>query len=199
MSSELSGTAQAQAVPAVSPEELALLFLNEARLAVAGALVVNADTAVDLVERTGLSKRAVLGALGDLRTAGFVTAEDGVYSFVASALPSAARGLRPPPAPMDPSIGYGMTDDEKSILGEYFTGKTLHQIPSSLAKLEVVAQRLALEFEPGERYPEATVNEMLGAFHPDTARLRRELIDLGFLDREVADGTMKYWRRGGRV
>lgn len=183
----------------LSSEELALLFLSEDRLAVAGALVVRADTTAGLAERTGLAQRAVLGAIGALRTAGFVAAEGDTYAFVPAAITAAARAVRPAPAPMDASMGYGMTDDEVAVLREYFTGTTLRQIPAPLAKLEVVVQRLALEFEPGQRYTESEVNEMLGAFHPDTARLRRELVDLGYLDREATGAAMLYWRSGGRV
>ena len=48
-------------------------------------------------------------------------------------------------------------------------------------------------FEPGLRYPESRVNEILGEFHPDYAALRRYLVENGFLDR--ADNH--YWRSGG--
>jgi hypothetical protein len=58
-----------------------------------------------------------------------------------------------------------------------------------------VLQRLALEFEPGVRYPEAEVDRILGRFHDDHATLRQALVDEGLLDR--AHGT--YWRAGGRV
>lgn len=42
-------------------------------------------------------------------------------------------------------------------------------------------------------YPEAEVNEILGAFHEDYAALRRYLVEEGFLMRE----TNVYWRSGG--
>jgi hypothetical protein len=59
----------------------------------------------------------------------------------------------------------------------------------------VVLERLALEFEPGRRYPEREVNGVLSLWHPDYARLRRALVDERFMDR--AAGV--YWRSGGRV
>ena len=52
---------------------------------------------------------------------------------------------------------------------------------------------LAQEFEPGRRYPEAKVNEMLRRFHADVAALRRYLVDEGFMNRECGI----YWRAGG--
>jgi hypothetical protein len=58
-----------------------------------------------------------------------------------------------------------------------------------------VLERVALEFEPGERYDEKEVNVIVGRFHNDYAALRRYLVDEGFLDREGG----VYWRAGGRV
>jgi hypothetical protein len=69
----------------------------------------------------------------------------------------------------------------------------LHTIPSKQSKLLVVLDHLSQSFEPGRTYPEAEVNEILTAFHPDYAALRRYLVENGFLTRE--DGF--YWRSGG--
>jgi hypothetical protein len=71
----------------------------------------------------------------------------------------------------------------------------LHTIPTKHAKLLVVLDFLAQSFEPGVRYPEAQVNEILTEFHPDYAALRRYLVENGFLDR--SDNV--YWRSGGSV
>ena len=59
----------------------------------------------------------------------------------------------------------------------------------------MVLDRRARHFEPGVRYPERDVNAALRAFHPDSAALRRHLVDDGFLER--ADG--EYWSSGGTV
>jgi hypothetical protein len=52
---------------------------------------------------------------------------------------------------------------------------------------------LAGQFQPGQKYTEATVNAVLGTFHPDYCALRRYLLEEGFMDR---DGGL-YWRSGG--
>ncbi|MGZ4648232.1 MAG: DUF2087 domain-containing protein, partial [Blastococcus sp.] len=57
----------------------------------------------------------------------------------------------------------------------------LHTIPSKRAKLLVVLDHLAQEFEPGRRYPEPEVNAVLERFHPDYAALRRYLVEGLFL------------------
>ena len=54
------------------------------------------------------------------------------------------------------------------------------------------ARRIALEFEPGVDYDEATVNAIVGRFSTDHAALRRHLVDEGFLDRDHG----RYWRTG---
>jgi hypothetical protein len=69
----------------------------------------------------------------------------------------------------------------------------LTTIPTKLSKLTVVLDHLAQEFEPGQTYPEAQVNETLRQFHPDYAALRRYLVENGFMTRE--DNV--YWRSGG--
>ena len=66
----------------------------------------------------------------------------------------------------------------------------LHTIPSKRSKLLVVLDFLAQAFEPGLRYPESRVNEILSEFHPDHAALRRYLVENGFLDR--ADKASDY-------
>ena len=55
--------------------------------------------------------------------------------------------------------------------------------------------RIAQEFEPGRKYAEPEVNEVLGGYHDDDAALRSYLVDEGFLKREGG----VYWRAGGTV
>jgi hypothetical protein len=85
---------------------------------------------------------------------------------------------------------------EERILRAFFAEDgTLHTIPSKHAKLLVVLDRLAQEFEPGQRYAEPEVNLVLKRIHPDHAALRRYLVENGFLAREAG----VYWRSGGTV
>ena len=97
--------------------------------------------------------------------------------------------------PVDPWIGYGMSDEERVVLSRFFVGRTLTKIPAGRAKRLVVLERLALEFDIGRHSPEAEVNDLLRVFHPDVAALRRYLVDEGFLDRDAG----QYWRSGGRT
>lgn len=170
-------------------------LLDTERLAVAGALVVADGSTGELAERTELTARSVIEAIGVLRSAGLVTSVDGVHHLDVDELRDIANDLVDPELPMDPVIGFGMTDDEREVLGRYFEGRTLTSVPSSRAKRLIVLERLALEFDVGRKYPERDVNSVLGGFHPDWSTLRRHLVDEGMLDRE----NNVYWRSGGRV
>lgn len=174
-------------------------LLDRDRLAVAGALAVAASSTAELIDRTDTDERTVLAALAELHTAGLVRSAGGSHELDAPALRELARSLSDVELPMDPVIGYGMTHDERVVLSRFFEGRTLTGLPASRAKRLVVLERLALEFDPGRRYDEREVNEILGAFHPDWSTLRRQLVDEGFLDREPGAGGNRYWRSGGRV
>lgn len=81
----------------------------------------------------------------------------------------------------------------KNVLRQYVVRGRLSEIPSQLKKREVVLHRIAQEFEPGKRYSERRVNEILKTFHADVATLRRELVNFKLL--KQAQGY--YWRNIG--
>jgi hypothetical protein len=183
----------------MEPAGLLKLFLDVDRLAVAGALAARPMDTESLVVTTNRDRRSVLMALGDLRTSGLVVADGDRYHLDRDAIRSAAMAAAEIEIPMDPAIGFGMTADEQLVLGRYFSGRKLIEIPHHSAKRSIVLQRLALEFDIGRHYSESEVNEILGAFNPDWSTLRRGLIDEHLLDRETTGGSNVYWRSGGRV
>jgi hypothetical protein len=175
------------------------VLLDPDRLAVAGALAARAMTTDQLVDATGRDRRTVLTCLGDLRHVGLVAAGNDGYVLDAGALRTLAQEQAETEVPMDPVIGFGMTDDEREVLERYFSGRTLREFPSQRSKQLIVLQRVALEFDLGRRYTEAEVNELLLPFSRDWSLLRRHLVDEGFLGREPQAGGNLYWRSGGRV
>lgn len=184
----------------VESHRLASLLLDVDRLAVAGALAVRPMTADDIVEATGRGRRTVLTIIGELRAAGLVgAADDGRYFIDDEAIRAAAQDAADLSIPMDPAIGFGMTDEERLVLERFFSGRVLNEIPTQRAKRIVVLQRLSLEFDIGRRYTEFEVNELLGQFNPDWSTLRRGMVDEGLLDREPNAGGSLYWRSGGRI
>ena len=169
-------------------------LLDPRRLAVVGLVAAAPQTVAELRARTDQRQRDIVATLAPLVQAGIVERVGETYQLNPAALRDMAHDLPQPPPPAR-QIMFGMTAEEQAVLARFFRGETLIEIPSSRGKRLVVLERLALDFEPGVRYPEAQVNEMLQRYHPDRAALRRYLVDEGFLDR--ADGL--YWRSGGRV
>ena len=86
---------------------------------------------------------------------------------------------------------------ERKVLRDFFEGERLKEIPAGHKqhgnkKRRIILRWLAGRFEPGVRYTEREVNEILKRHHPDVATLRRELVasGLGLMRREKGI----YWR-----
>jgi len=178
----------------VDASTLAGLLADEGRRRVVAALVLGAGSVEELTTATGLSTRAVATALGRLVGAALVVeAEKGSYLVDRDAFVAAARSSRP--ARADVGVEMGSTDEEAKVLRAFVRDGRLVSIPTSRSKRLVILNRLAALFEVGARYEEREVNARLRLWHPDTAALRRYLVDEEFLDRDHGE----YWRIGGPV
>ena len=178
------------------PRELLALLAEPDRLRALAAVALGAGTLPEVAERAGLEPRAAARALSRLVAGGLLDGEAGEgYRVRAEALRAAAI----PPA------GEAEPDEEPGdqVLRRFISKGRLLAIPAARGKRLVVLDHLAGLFEPGRRYPEPEVNELLGRYHPDYALLRRYLVDDGFLDRAdepAGSRTVKvYWRTGGTV
>ncbi|MGH9139058.1 MAG: DUF2087 domain-containing protein [Acidimicrobiales bacterium] len=168
------------------------LLADDARRRVVAALILGSTTVADARAAAGLSEREAAVAVAKLVDGGLVTARsDGALDLRTEVFEEAARAAsagRPGAEPTGEVL-----DDAARVLRSFLRGGLLTSIPTQRSKRLIVLDRLSQEFEPGQRYPEAVVNEMLRQFHPDVASLRRYLVDEGFLDREAG----QYWRAGG--
>jgi hypothetical protein len=178
----------------VHPLDLLRLLLDPDRLATVGAVAWRPTTSEELAALVGRPSAEVLRTLAPLVQAGLVRREGGRYHLDVEAWRRVAQDL-PQAAPPSPRVAFGMTAEEADLLGRFFVGDRLVELPAQRSKRLVLLERLALEFEPGRRYAEAEVNALLGRFHPDHATLRRLLVDEGYLERAGGE----YWRAGGRV
>ncbi|HTZ44929.1 MAG TPA: DUF2087 domain-containing protein [Jatrophihabitans sp.] len=94
----------------------------------------------------------------------------------------------------DPAAFAGIADPAlRKVLRSYLVGGRLPVLPRAGAKRALLLRYLATAFEPGVRYRETEVNEIVRTWHPDVAALRRYLVDEGLLSRESGE----YWRSGG--
>ena len=81
---------------------------------------------------------------------------------------------------------------DRKVLRDYLENGRLKTIPAQRRKRDVILRRILQEFEPGRRYAEAEVNEIISRFHEDYATIRREFIMRRMMDREGGGGD--YWR-----
>lgn len=83
---------------------------------------------------------------------------------------------------------YEITQDEeqKILKGAFASFEPLRlKIFSRKEKKKIVIlKRIAQEFQPGRRYSELEVNQILSGIYEDFATLRRYLVEYGWLDRE---------------
>ena len=168
------------------------LLADDERRRVAAALVLGATSAEDVAARAGLPAGRANRALGRLVDAGLVVAGDAGLVLDGDAFQRAARAARARPR-------SGEHDDEpedrRKVLAAFVRDGRITSLPSSRAKRLVLLDWLVQAFEPGVRYGEPEVNEIIAARHPDTAALRRYLVDEEMLDRAGGE----YWRSGGSV
>lgn len=174
---------------------LALLVAGD-RLPVVAALVLGAQTIEDIAERTELPARDALRVLTRLESAGLASVDGSRWTLHTEILREVVTGHSWPQADPAPSgEASDASPGEAAVLRAFFRGGRLVRVPAQRTKRLVVLNRLARDFEPGVRYPEVDVNEILAAYHSDYAALRRYLVEEDFLARE--NGL--YWRSGGSV
>ena len=183
------------------PRELLALLAEPDRLRALAAVALGARELAEVAERAGLEPKAAARALSRLVAGGLLEGEAGKgYRVRTEILQAAAK----PPATeaADPGAA-GSPEDE--VLRRFLHHGRLLAMPAARGKRLVVLDHLAGLFEPGRRYPEPEVNQLLARYHPDYAMLRRYLVDDGFLaraDQPAPSGSRSvklYWRTGGTV
>jgi hypothetical protein len=86
--------------------------------------------------------------------------------------------------------------DLPSHLRPYVRDGRISVMPAKRAARLILLDQVAQAFEPGRRYQESAVNQILKSVYDDHAALRRYLVDEQLLSR-TPEGT--YWRSGGTV
>jgi hypothetical protein len=171
---------------------LALLVAGD-RLPVVAALVLGEHTIEGIAARAELSTRDVLRVLTRLESAGLTSVDGSDWTLHVDVLREAVSGNRRS-SPID-TADPRATPAQAAVLRSFFRAGRLVRVPVQRTKRLVVLDRLARDFEPGVRYSEAEVNQLLLVYHSDYAALRRYLVDEDYLARE--NGI--YWRTGGTV
>jgi hypothetical protein len=190
---------ESAAAGAPAPREILGLLAEEDRLKAVAAIALGASTSAEIASATGLSARPLGRALSRLVAGGLVEGGPDGYRLRAEVLREAAMADAKPEAEAPLSVD----DEDGGVLRRFIRGNRLTSVPAARGKRLVVLDHLAGLFEPGRRYAESEVNEVLGAWHPDYAALRRYLVDEGFLRRAdetdpvTSRSVKRYWRSGG--
>lgn len=168
------------------------LLADDDRRRVFAALELGATTLDEAAHVAGVPSARAAKAAGRLAEAGLVVQLDGELHVLGAAFQVAAREALARPASAE---HVDQPREARRVLDAFVRDGRLTSIPAAQSKRIVILDWLSQDFEPGRRYSEAMVNLVIGKRHPDTAALRRYLVDHDFLSR--ADG--QYWRTGGTV
>lgn len=170
------------------------VLADETRLKMIGILAGRECSVEELAATLGVREPTVSHHLAKLKTLGLVRMRpEGtthLYRLDAEALRAANKDL------LTRETLVSLVDDvegdawQRKVLRDFFEGERLKEIPVSRKKRDVILDWLAERFDPGTRYPELVVNEIIKRHHPDSATLRRELIGGGWMAREGG----VYWR-----
>ena len=160
------------------------MLAEPTRLRVVAALALGAGRSTTSRRCPELDPREVAAALRRLESAGLVSAEKGELRLHEELFKSSARAAapdrrraprcrptRPPRRCCGPSSGTGGSPPSRC----------------ARAKRRLLLEHVAGGFEPGVRYPEREVDDLLRAWYDDYAALRRYLVDELLLDREDGD------------
>ncbi len=166
------------------------------RLRIVGLLAQQSRTVEDLAAALELSNGTTSHHLNRLATAGLVEARpQGHYRFYSlrddhlSAL--AGRLLGKDALPRLAADVDLDAFDRKVIATFVGADGRITAFPVQQKKLLVLLRHVAGALEPGIRYSERALNEILKRFNDDTATLRRSLVEFGFMERQGGGG--EYW------
>ena len=170
---------------------------DENRLKIIGLLAQSAHSVEELTEMLGLSASTVSHHLARLSKAGLVSARPQghyfYYTLQFEALRATAVRLLSEETYPHLSDEVDLDAYDRRVLQSFTDGEgCINAFPVQEKKMLVLLRYVVKEFEPGRRYTEKQVNEILSRFHEDTAFLRRGLVDHSLMGR--LPGGEEYWR-----
>ena len=86
--------------------------------------------------------------------------------------------------------------DPPAALRAFIRDGRITAMPAKRTRRRLLLDHVVQAFEPGRKYPEAVVDEILRQVFDDHCALRRYLVDEQFMSRTAAG---VYWRAGGTV
>ena len=171
----------------MTAQALAGALADDVRRQVFAAIVLGAADATAVADRTGLRSRQVLTALRRLVEAGVIADVGGDLRVDADRFREAARTPAPDAAAEEPA---------DRVLRTFLRDGVVVRLPAQRGRRRMLLAHVVAAFEPGVRYPERAVDEILRRWcdggGSDHVTLRRHLVDEQMLAREQGI----YWRIG---
>jgi DNA-binding transcriptional ArsR family regulator len=170
------------------------------RLRIVGFLAERPHTVEQLGAKLGIGVSTVSHHLSRLARTGIVVSRTesyyNLYALQTEALREMAKKLLAQAEPARPASEQTLEAFDRKVLATFTTPDgAIRAFPKPEKKIHVLLRHVLPSFTHGVRYPEKRVNEILSRFSEDTARLRRWLVDYGYMRREGGGG--KYWRVDG--
>ena len=172
---------------------------NADRLKIIGILTKSPATAEQVAEELHVPFRDAVNHLAFLHFVGVIRSDTGNYAqdalyelnpegaekLAQARLSGEREGYTPAPH---------LDDKARKVLATFLNADgSIRQLPTiQSGKLQYVLEYLIEAFTPGLEYKEKEVNIIIRRFHEDVSGLRRDLVDVGLLQRE-RDGS-RYWR-----
>lgn len=168
---------------------------DESRLKIVGALASGDRSVEELASLLDLRAPTVSHHLSRLKEVSLVNMKEEGTTHIYQLNVSALRALSKQVLAFESMtlVDADVAEDawERKVLGDFFEGERLKEIPASRKKREVILRFLAQQFERKRTYMEKEVNQIISRHHPDFATLRRELIGARLLHRQRSGA---YWR-----
>jgi DNA-binding transcriptional ArsR family regulator len=166
------------------------------RLKIVGLLAQKDFSVEQLAEILGISSSTVSHHLTRLSKAGLVSAHTesyyNVYTLNVQTLEKLSRELLEENKLPSITAEVDMDAYDQKVVKNYANPDgSLKSIPNQQKKLLAILHYIVRDFEPGRKYSEKEVNQILETYHTDYAFLRRSLIDFNIMGRETGGGA--YW------
>jgi predicted transcriptional regulator len=162
---------------------------DESRLKIVGMLAQDERSVDELAAMLDLKEPTVSHHLARLREIGLVSmTPDGNrrrYRLETDVLQMLSKELLMEETVASVSDATSENAWDRKVLDTFLDGDRITQIPRSLKKKMVLVHWLAGKFEPGVRYPEKELNEIIKRYHEDYAYFRREMVDSKIMARDA--------------
>jgi hypothetical protein len=181
-----------------SNQQLLLFFkavADASRLKIIGLLARQPYTVEQLAVLLDLRPSTISHHLARLSEAGLVSAHVesyyNVYELDTETLDKMSRQLLSQMNVLATHADVDLDAYDRKVVDDYsLPDGHLKTIPAQRKKLEAILRYISQSFEPGLRYTEKEVNDILGRYNDDVATLRRELVGYHLMAREKS----MYWR-----